>query len=66
MDDGTIAHYYTIARYYTSTTPPVSTLSDGDLDTTIAGTLEVFPQFGRLMLRSSLKAAGHCIPMARI
>lgn len=56
----------TITRLHTSTTAATSNLSDEQLDTLIAATLEAFPQFGRSMLRGSLRAAGHRVPMDRI
>lgn len=55
-----------ITTIHTSTTPPTSNLSDEELDTLVASTLQAFPQFGRSMLRGSLKAAGYRVPMRRI
>lgn len=49
-----------------STAPPVAALSDGELDQLIASTLEIFPQFGRRMIRGHLKSQGHRVPRERI
>ncbi|KAK6997284.1 hypothetical protein R3P38DRAFT_3328900 [Favolaschia claudopus] len=51
---------------HTSTAPPVSVISDADLDQLVASTLEVFPQFGRRMIRGHLKSQGYRIPRDRI
>ena len=56
----------TIRRTYQSSTRPVSTLSDDDLDTLVADILQVFPAFGSRMIIGCLKAAGHHVPRARI
>ncbi|KAJ7727568.1 hypothetical protein B0H16DRAFT_1735047 [Mycena metata] len=56
----------TVERIHTSTTPQVSDISDGELDQLIASALEVFPQFGRRMLRGHLKSGGYRIPRDRI
>lgn len=55
-----------IARIHTSTAAPTSNLSDEELDALVSSTLQAFPQFGRSMLRGSLKAAGHRVPTQRI
>jgi hypothetical protein len=51
---------------HTSTTPPVSMVSDADLDQLVASILEVFPQFGRRMIRGHLRAQGYRVPRERI
>ncbi|KAK7050085.1 hypothetical protein R3P38DRAFT_2504292 [Favolaschia claudopus] len=45
-----------------STAPPVSVVSDAELDELVASTLEIFPQFGRRMIRGHLKSQGYRIP----
>ncbi|KAJ7246076.1 hypothetical protein C8J57DRAFT_1006907, partial [Mycena rebaudengoi] len=56
----------TVERIHTSTTPPVSLISDNDLDALVASTLEIFPQFGRRMIRGHLKSQGYRIPRERM
>lgn len=56
----------TVQQIHTSTTTPVSALSDNDLDAIIYSTLEVFPDFGRSMIMGSLRAQGYRIPMDRL
>ena len=56
----------TVTRSYSSTSRPVSTLTDEQLDTLLTSILEVFPDFGRRMLSGRLKAGGHHVPRARI
>jgi hypothetical protein len=56
----------TITRAFTSSTRPVSTLTDDALDHIIASILEIFPNFGRRILSGHLKAAGHHVPRDRI
>ncbi|KAK6966877.1 nitrite transporter NirC [Favolaschia claudopus] len=51
---------------HTSTAPPVSAISDAELDRLLASTLEVFPQFGRRMIRGHLKSQGYHVPRDRI
>lgn len=58
--DGSTSHTYT------SSTRAVSTLTDEELDAAVREILEVFPQFGRSMLKGRLKAAGHNVPRARL
>ncbi|KAJ7780657.1 hypothetical protein DFH07DRAFT_437971 [Mycena maculata] len=55
-----------VERVHTSTTPPVSVISDAELDQLIALTLEIFPQFGRQMIRGHLKSQGYRVPRERI
>jgi hypothetical protein len=40
-----------IEHVHTSTTPPVSLISDNELDALIASILESFPQFSRRMIK---------------
>jgi hypothetical protein len=56
----------TVTRTYTSSSRPVSTLSDEQLDHFVADILEVFPSFGQRMLSGRLKASGHHVPRDRI
>ncbi|TCD62111.1 hypothetical protein EIP91_007465 [Steccherinum ochraceum] len=58
--DGSTTHTYT------STTAPVSTLSDDELDACVAHILQTFPNAGRSMIKGSLKARGHNVPFPRI
>ncbi|KAJ7894918.1 hypothetical protein B0H14DRAFT_2246371, partial [Mycena olivaceomarginata] len=51
--DGTILHTYT------STSAPVSTISDADLDLLLASILQTFPKFGHRMLKGCLRVLGH-------
>ncbi|KAJ8514850.1 hypothetical protein ONZ45_g7659 [Pleurotus djamor] len=60
QDDGTTT------RIWTSTTPPVSTLSNDDLDVLMVEILQIFPFIGRKMIRGELDARGHRVPIARI
>ncbi|KAJ7752190.1 hypothetical protein DFH07DRAFT_745091, partial [Mycena maculata] len=55
-----------VERTHRSTAPPVSLISDAELDRLITSTLEVFPQFGRRMIRGHLKSQGYRIPRERI
>ncbi|KAJ7488564.1 hypothetical protein B0H11DRAFT_2406659, partial [Mycena galericulata] len=55
-----------VDRVHTSTGPPVSAISDTELDQLLASTLEIFPQFGRRMIRGHLKSQGYRIPRERI
>lgn len=49
-----------------STAPPISDISDEELDQLLASTLETFPRFGRRMIRGDLKSQGYRIPGERI
>lgn len=60
QDDGTTA------VQYTSSSAPVSTLSDADLDLLIASILETFPDFGQHMIGGHLRSQGHRVPRERI
>ena len=55
-----------IVRQYRSSTRPVSTLTDEELDHIIGEILEIFPNFGRRMLAGRLKAGGHHVPQSRL
>jgi hypothetical protein len=55
-----------MARSYTSSTRPMSTITDEQLDEAVAAILEVFPSFGRRMLMGRLKDAGHNVPRSRL
>ncbi|KAF7349147.1 hypothetical protein MVEN_01437000 [Mycena venus] len=56
----------TVVRSYTSTSPPVSPLSDDELDALLTSILRTFPNFGRRMIKGRLRAAGYRIPRDRI
>jgi hypothetical protein len=45
---------------YTSTSAPVSTISDADLDLLLASIPQTFPKFGHRMLKGCLRGLGHC------
>ena len=55
-----------VVRIYSSPVCNVSDLTDDNLDTLILGTLDVFPHFGRKMLKGHLEAMGYRVPPARI
>ena len=56
----------TVTRTYTSSSCPVSTLSDEQLDHFVADILEIFPSFDQQMLSGRLKASGHYVPRDKI
>ncbi|KAI0767567.1 hypothetical protein C8Q74DRAFT_1203854 [Fomes fomentarius] len=49
-----------------SSTRPVSTLTDAELDSIVALTLESFPNYRRQMLHGHLTAMGHRVPRQRL
>ncbi|KAJ3018436.1 hypothetical protein NUW54_g338 [Trametes sanguinea] len=51
---------------YSSSSRPVSTMTDAELDAAIAAILMSFPAFGRRMLHGHLKANGHNVPRRRV
>lgn len=51
---------------YTSTSAPVSTLNDEELDQHIRYILESFPNAGRRMINGHLRASGHRLPRERV
>ncbi|KAL7279789.1 hypothetical protein ACG7TL_002586 [Trametes sanguinea] len=51
---------------YSSSSRPVSTMTDAELDAAVASILTSFPAFGRRMLHGHLKANGHNVPRRRI
>lgn len=55
-----------VHREYTSTSAPVSSMTDDELDSRIAQALEVFPNFGRRMLGGLMRAQGHRVPREHI
>lgn len=55
-----------VSRTYTSTSAPVSTITDDELDFMLTEILRTFPNFGRSMISGRLKAAGHRVPRDRI
>ncbi|KAF7335038.1 Integrase catalytic domain-containing protein [Mycena venus] len=52
--------------YVSSTTGPVSTLSDNEIDELMHHILEIFPTFGRRMIAGHFRQLGHHVPTARI
>ena len=56
----------TITRTFTSSTRPVSTITDEQLDSLMTNILEIFPSFGRRMITGRLKTAGYHVPRARV
>jgi hypothetical protein len=55
-----------MGRSYTSSTRPVSVMTDEQLDSAVREILEIFPLFGRRMLTGRLKDAGHNVPRKRL
>lgn len=55
-----------VQTLWTSTTPPMSTLSDNDLDIEIGKILNLFPHFGRRMIIGTLHAWGHRVSADRV
>jgi hypothetical protein len=55
-----------IRMYTSSTTGPVSTIADDDLDQLMHLILEIFPTFGRRMIAGNLRGLGHRVPTSRI
>lgn len=55
-----------ITTVWTSTTPPMSTLNDEELDQQIGQTLQMFPYFGRRMIAGTLLSMGHRVSQTRI
>nr|VWO99246.1 N/A [Ganoderma boninense] len=53
-------------QQHSTVTPPVSDLSDEQLDQAIAAILTTFPHFGRQMIAGNLRASGHRVPDKRI
>lgn len=53
-------------RFYTSSTGPLSTLSDEELDSITRQIIERFPNFGRRMIDGHFKHLGHRVPRRRI
>ncbi|KAF4569459.1 hypothetical protein EYR36_009250 [Pleurotus pulmonarius] len=62
VDNGTGA----VQRVWTSTTPPMSTLSDAELDAETAEILNMFPHFGRRMIIATLLTKGHRVSQKRV
>ncbi|KAJ8518042.1 hypothetical protein ONZ45_g4829 [Pleurotus djamor] len=53
-------------RIWTSMTPPMSTLTDPQLESEVANILELFPSFGRRMIQGTLNSRGHRVSIQRI
>lgn len=58
--DGTYATY----RYFSG--PPLSSITDDELDAMVHGILETFPQFGRRMTLGCLRSQGLKVTAARV
>lgn len=58
--DGSISHHHT------SSSAPVSDMSEAELDSRVGAILELFPTFGRRMITGHLRSGGHRIPRQRI
>ncbi|KAI0368680.1 hypothetical protein BV20DRAFT_947886 [Pilatotrama ljubarskyi] len=54
------------AYEYTSSSRPVSTMTDAELDAAVAAVLQTFPSFGRKMIQGHFKSQGHNVPKTRI
>lgn len=63
FDDPNTGHRF---RLYQSSTAPVSTLTDNELDSVLSYILEIFPAFGRRMITGHLKHMGHNVPRERL
>ncbi|KAK7018052.1 hypothetical protein VNI00_018425 [Paramarasmius palmivorus] len=55
-----------LVRFYKSSTAPMSTLSDDELDTVLGHILQIFPAFGRRMILGHLQHLGHHVPRERV
>lgn len=55
-----------ILRFYRSSTTPMSTLTDPELDEIMRHILEMFPDFGRRMIQGHLESLGHRVPRERL
>ncbi|KAJ6605986.1 hypothetical protein B0H10DRAFT_1886486, partial [Mycena sp. CBHHK59/15] len=55
-----------VRTYVSSTTAPVSTLTDGELDQLMHHILEIFPTFGRHMISGHFCELRHPVPTSRI
>lgn len=51
---------------HTSTSAPISDMSDEELDAAISSILQIFPTFGRRMITGHLRNQGQRVPMDRI
>jgi hypothetical protein len=56
----------TVIRYHTSSTAPMSDLSNDELDAITYQILETFPTFGRRMIAGHLSHMGHRVPRSRL
>jgi hypothetical protein len=55
-----------IHTIHSSSTAPMSAISDDELDAIIRGILDTFPDFGRRMLNGHLRHLGYRIPRSRL
>ncbi|KAJ8474614.1 hypothetical protein ONZ45_g15892 [Pleurotus djamor] len=53
-------------QIWTSMTPPMSTLTDPQLESEVVSILQLFPSFGRRMIQGTLNARGHRVSIQRI
>lgn len=56
----------TTTRVHTTTTRPLSTLTDEELDAVIRSILEQFPDYGQRMLAGALRVMHHRVPRQRL
>ena len=55
-----------ITQIHTSSSIPVSNMTDAELDSRIGAILEIFPSFGQSMISGHLRSYGHKLPRQRI
>jgi hypothetical protein len=55
-----------VRTIWTSTTPPMSTLTDEQLDRLMGDILQMFPHFGRRMIAGTLLSMGHRVSQTRV
>jgi hypothetical protein len=55
-----------ITQIHTSSSIPVSNMTDAELDSRIDAILEIFPSFGQSMISGHLQSCGHRVPRQRI
>ncbi len=53
-------------QLHTTSTPPVSTMTDAELDQALIAILSSFPRFGRKMIAANLRSQGHRVPDSRV
>lgn len=55
-----------VTTVWTSTTPPMATLGDEELDRLMGDILQMFPFFGRRMIAGTLLSMGHRVSQTRV